>query len=169
MKHYDDEVAIFALFRKDFNFLLKYCHEAIDREPNDWRPYAKLATVFSMLFTVEKNIERVEKSIEYRKKALALLGNQFPRRVQLLSLSRSYMESDRLVLAKEALLEAESEPRIQEEVRSLLLEIAIKEHDYPQAEHWFHLLPDDFEHYYRFGLPYVDKPALRKLIDEIIK
>jgi len=166
---YDDEVAALALMRNDFDFLFKYCAEEIKRHPENWKPYSKLGTVHSLLFITEKKIEHVEKSIEYKEKALELLGDRFPRKIILSSLGRNYERLGRLDLAKRAFLEAEEEYAVQEESRVDLLEIALKERDRAEAERLFNLLPDDFERHYRFNLPYIDKPALRKLIDETLR
>jgi len=163
---YDTEVANLALVRKDFDFLFKYCAEEIKRHPENWDPYNMLAIVHSMLFTIEKNMEHIEKSIEYREKALTLLGDRFPRKILFYGLGKSYELLGRFDLAKRAFIEAEEEHAVQEESRIHLLEIALKEHNRTEAERLFNLLPDDFECHYHFDLPYVDKPALRKLIDE---
>jgi len=50
-----------------------------------------------------------------------------------------------------------------------LFDIALKERGRKEAERLFNLLPDDFERHYKFDLPYVDKAALRKLIDKTFK
>jgi len=164
-QQYDDEVANLALARKDFDFLFKYCQEEIDRNPDNWQPYDMLATVSSMLFTIEKNVERAKKSIEYGKKALMLLGDRSPRLSILYGLGMSYEDLGCFDLAKAAFAEAEGEPYLQEQARVHLLEIALKERNHPEAERLFNLLPDDFERHYHFDLPYVDKTALRKRID----
>jgi len=167
---YDEEVAVLALVRKDFDFLFKYCEEEIKRNPENWQPYNKLATVHSMLFIVDKDSERVKKSIEYRQKALELLGDRFPRRMLLSGLGMSYVDIGRLDLAKKAFIEAEGEPAIQEETRLDLFDIALKERDRAEAERIFNLLPPDFKRtFHYFGLPGIDKAALRKLIDDTFK
>jgi len=166
---YDEEVANLALMRKDFRFLFKYCEEEIGRNPYNWQPHSKLATVHSLLFIVDKKSNHIEKSIEFYKKALTLLGNRFPRSKIIYGLGMNYERLGRFDLAKTAFMEAEEELYFQEEARVHLLDIALKERDRPEAERLFNLLPDDFEGYYRFGLPYIDKAALRKLIDETFK
>jgi len=166
---YDEEVANLALMRKDFRFLFKYCEEEIGKNPDNWQPYHTLATVHSMLFIVEKNIEHVKKSVEYNEKALSLPGNFFQKSGVFSSLGRNYVRLGRLDLAKVAFWKIEDVPYFQEEIRVDLLDIALQERDHPEAERLFNLLPDDFGSYHRFGLSYIDKAALRKLIDETFK
>jgi len=166
---YDEEVVDLALMRKDFRFLFKYCEEEIRKNPTNWQPYEVLATVHSMLFIVDKKIEHIENSIAYNKKALSLLGNRFPRVRVVYGLGMNYEDMGRLDLAKVAFTQTEEEPYLQESARVHLLDIALKERDRPEAERLFNLLPNDFESYYRFGLPYIDKAILRKLIDDTFK